>query len=106
MRLSDDEASKHEHIITAEISLVWQTDEVRLRQQTVADEIKMGLDYYLISILDTIPGLYEEIADSFRDAYNSELKASELPDVVSFGSWIGGDRGGKPDVTPDPPRSR
>ncbi|HTD21189.1 MAG TPA: phosphoenolpyruvate carboxylase [Terriglobales bacterium] len=103
--LSDAEASKHEHIITAEISLLWQTDEVRLRQQTVADEIKMGLDYYLISILDTIPGLYEEIAEAFRDAYDSELKASELPDVVSFGSWIGGDRDGNPYVTPDSTRS-
>ncbi|HZR29522.1 MAG TPA: phosphoenolpyruvate carboxylase [Terriglobales bacterium] len=98
--LSDAEASKREHIITAEISMLWQTDEVRLRQQTVADEIKMGLDYYLISILDTIPPLYEEMATAFRDAYNSELKASRLPDVVSFGSWIGGDRDGNPFVTP------
>src|SRR5579859_1672593 len=103
--LSDAEASKREHIITAEISILWQTDEVRLRQQTVADEIKMGLDYYLISVLDTIPPLYEEMASAFRDAYNSELKAGDLPDVVSFGSWIGGDRDGNPFVTPDTTRA-
>ncbi len=98
--LSDAEAAKREQIIAAEISILWQTDEVRQRQQTVADEIKMGLDYYLISILDTIPDLYEEIASAFRDAYDCELKAGELPNVVYFGSWIGGDRDGNPYVTP------
>jgi phosphoenolpyruvate carboxylase len=98
--LSDAEAAKHEQSIAAEISILWQTDEVRQRQQTVADEIKMGLDYYLISILDTIPELYEEIASAFRDAYDCDLQAAELPDVVHFGSWIGGDRDGNPFVTP------
>jgi phosphoenolpyruvate carboxylase len=98
--LSDAEAAKREQIIAAEISILWQTDEVRQRQQTVADEIKMGLDYYLISILDTIPELYEEIASAFRDAYDCDIKAAGLPDVVHFGSWIGGDRDGNPFVTP------
>lgn len=103
--LSDAEATRREQIIAGEISILWQTDEVRLRQQTVADEIRMGLDYYLISILDTIPELYEEMSAAFRDAYGSDLTAGALPDVLCFGSWIGGDRDGNPYVTPESTRS-
>jgi phosphoenolpyruvate carboxylase len=102
--LSAAEAARREQIIAGEISILWQTDEVRLRQQTVADEIRMGLDYYLISILETIPELYEEMAAAFRDAYACELTAGALPDVLCFSSWIGGDRDGNPYVTPESTR--
>src|SRR5919112_405403 len=86
--------------ITAEITALWQTDEVRRRQPTVRDEIKMGLDYYPASLVKTVPEVYEEMADAFRATYGRELEARELPRVVRFGSWIGGDRDGNPFVTP------
>src|SRR5256885_2192288 len=44
--LADAEALKREAAIAAEITALWQTDEVRRRPPTVRDEIKMGLDYY------------------------------------------------------------
>ena len=65
------------------------------------DEIKMGLDYYDVSIFATVPTLYREIAESLRSAYSLELEPHDLPLVVHFGSWIGGDRDGNPFVTPD-----
>ncbi len=94
-----DLASLEEQVL-AEITSLWQTDEVRSRRPTVYDEIKMGLDYYDVSIFATLPGLYREISQALRAAYGLEIEPLELPQVLRFGSWIGGDRDGNPFVTP------
>lgn len=99
--LTEAEARQREASIMTEITALWQTDEVRRRPPTVRDEIKMGLDYYSDSLIETLPGLYEEFADAFRQAFECELEANELPIFLRFGSWIGGDRDGNPYVTPD-----
>jgi phosphoenolpyruvate carboxylase len=89
-----------EELVLAEITSLWQTDEVRSRRPTVYDEIKMGLDYYDVSIFATLPSLYREISEALRAAYGLEIEAHALPRVLHFGSWIGGDRDGNPFVTP------
>jgi phosphoenolpyruvate carboxylase len=99
--LTDREAEKHEQAIIAEITGLWQTDEVRRRKPSVRDEIRMGLDYYPSVLFETLPGLYDELADDFREAYGEELSPNALPRVLRFGSWIGGDRDGNPSVTPE-----
>jgi phosphoenolpyruvate carboxylase len=99
--LTERDSEKHEQAIIAEISALWQTDEVRRRRPTVRDEIKMGLDYYPSVLFETVPALYEELADDFREAFGEELPAHALPRVLRFGSWIGGDRDGNPLVTPE-----
>jgi phosphoenolpyruvate carboxylase len=90
-----------EQLVLAEITGLWQTDEVRSRRPTVYDEIKMGLDYYDVSIFETLPGLYREISQALRAAYDLDIEPHELPLVLRFGSWIGGDRDGNPFVTPE-----
>jgi phosphoenolpyruvate carboxylase len=98
--LSDRRAREAAARISSEITALWQTDEVRRRPPTVRDEVKMGLDYYSACLINALPGVYEEMADAFRETYGRELGATELPRVVRFGSWIGGDRDGNPFVTP------
>src|SRR6266542_5862112 len=97
--LTDAAASELESAIAAEITALWQTDEVRRRPPTVRDEIKMGLDYYSGCLIDMLPNLYEEFADALREEYECELTANQLPNFLLFGSWIGGDRDGNPFVT-------
>jgi phosphoenolpyruvate carboxylase len=97
----EQEMWRLEEAIRAEITSLWQTDEVRSRRPTVYDEIKMGLDYYDVSIFATLPSLYREIGEALRTAYGLEIEAHELPQVLIFGSWIGGDRDGNPFVTPE-----
>src|ERR1051326_2339740 len=99
--LTERESAKHEEAIIAEITALWQTDEVRRRRPTVSDEIRMGLDYYPSVLFDTVPGLYDELADDFHEAYGEELPANALPRLLRFGSWIGGERDGNPLVTPE-----
>lgn len=99
--LTERESEQHEQAIIAEITALWETDEVRRRQPRVRDEIRMGLDYYPSVLFETLPALYEGFADDFREAYGGELPANALPRVLRFGSWIGGDRDGNPLVTPE-----
>jgi phosphoenolpyruvate carboxylase len=97
----EQDLARLEELVLAEITGLWQTDEVRSRRPTVYDEIKMGLDYYDVSIFETLPSLYREIAEALRASYGLEIEAHALPQVLCFGSWIGGDRDGNPFVTPD-----
>ncbi len=97
--LSDAEAAAAERAIAREVTTLWQTDEIRRRKPTVTDEIKMGLDYYPSVLIDTLPEVYAELSVAFAQAYGVNLSADELPSLISFGSWIGGDRDGNPFVT-------
>jgi len=96
----EPDLARLEQLVLAEITSLWQTDEVRSRRPTVYDEIKMGLDYYDVSIFETLPSLYREISEALHAAYGLEIETLALPQVLNFGSWIGGDRDGNPYVTP------
>ena len=52
-----------------------------------------------------MPELYREISAALRSAYDLEIEPLELPLVLRFGSWIGGDRDGNPFVTPEVTRA-
>jgi phosphoenolpyruvate carboxylase len=98
--LPEAEAAELEALILAEITTLWQTDEVRLKKPGVIDEVRMGLDYYPMTLFQTLPKLYAEFAESFQAVYGRKLRRDELSEVIHFGSWIGGDRDGNPSITP------
>jgi phosphoenolpyruvate carboxylase len=103
--IPEQDLARLEELVLAEITGLWQTDEVRSRRPTVYDEIKMGLDYYDVSIFETLPDLYREISAALHAAYGLEIEPLDLPIVLRFGSWIGGDRDGNPFVTPEVTRA-
>ena len=99
-----------EHDMIAEITALWQTDDVRVARPTVRDEIRMALDYYEASLFDTLPVLYTEVAFALNEQFPAPESAgtvdavpslATLPQLISFGSWIGGDRDGNPFVNAD-----
>ena len=98
--LVDAGAAQIQEEITAEITSLWQTDEVRRAAPTVLDEIKMGLDYSAV-LFETIPELYVELGDAMEQVYGKRLDSKSFPRLVEFGSWIGGDHDGNPNVTPE-----
>lgn len=82
--------------ILNEINLLLATDEVRTEKVTVEDEVENGMFYFMNSIWETIPVLYEDLRHAFETYYN---KTPELPIVLQYRSWIGSDRDGNPNVT-------
>jgi phosphoenolpyruvate carboxylase len=103
--LTNDAVNAEVHRILTEITLLWQTDEVRRQRPSVLDEVRMGLDYYRYVLIDVVPGLYADLADAIRESYGERIEPRSLPPVVRFGSWIGGDGDGNPYVTPDTTRA-
>jgi phosphoenolpyruvate carboxylase len=99
--LTTEEAESCENSIRAEVTSLWQTDEVRLAKPTVDDEIRIGLRYFRLSLFDALPKIYAEVVASLRDVYNLEVNEAALPNLIQFGSWIGGDRDGNPLVKPE-----
>ena len=97
--LTEEDAARFEARIFAEVTSLWQTDEVRQEKPLVTDEIRMGLDHYPFSLFAAVPRLYDELLDSLCAVYEIDLKDGEVPDLLFFGSWIGGDRDGNPFVT-------
>jgi phosphoenolpyruvate carboxylase len=94
-----------ERDLSAEITALWQTDDVRSARPTVRDEMRMALDYYEASLFETIPVLYAEIVAALDETFPSPrndgtpTSIAALRIFVHFGSWIGGDRDGNPFVT-------
>jgi phosphoenolpyruvate carboxylase len=103
--LTSTAAARMQADILAEVAALWQTDAVRRRRPTVDDEIRMGLDHYPDSLINPLPDLYIDMAEAFRDVYRVEIQPRDLPTVVRFGSWVGGDRDGNPFVTPESTRT-
>ena len=99
--LPREQAKRIEKNIKTEITAIWQSDEVRRQKPTVHDEISMGLDHYPESLINPLADFYENMAEWWQDCFGEAIPADAFPDVVHFGSWIGGDRDGNPFVTPD-----
>jgi phosphoenolpyruvate carboxylase len=85
--------------IMADIVGLWQSDEVRMARPTVIDEVKNGLYYYEESLIDLIPRLYRDVEQALKRYYPAH--PWRIPPMIRFGSWMGGDRDGNPNVTPD-----
>jgi len=97
--LATKDAVQGQAAIRAEVAALWQTDLVRAHRPSVGDEIRMGLDHYPDSLISPLPAFYDDIAAAFRDVYGTDIPPRALPNVVMFGSWVGGDRDGNPFVT-------
>ncbi len=96
---SDFEASEVARGVHEEIIGLWQSDDVRVVRPTVIDEVKNGLFYFESGIIDLIPRLYRELEYELQRHYPDHTWY--VPPLLRFGSWMGGDRDGNPNVTPD-----
>ncbi|MBB5208065.1 phosphoenolpyruvate carboxylase [Chiayiivirga flava] len=80
----------------------WQTAESPPERPTVADELE-HVGFYLSDVLyRVLPVFYEMLEDALREVYGAEQgTVPPLPTVLRFGSWVGGDMDGNPNVGAD-----
>jgi phosphoenolpyruvate carboxylase len=84
--------------IAAAVQEMWGSDELRAVTTTVLDEVRAGLIYFSSTLADVVPEVYRDLESTIRETYPDFDEP--VPPLLSFGSWIGGDRDGNPNVTP------
>jgi phosphoenolpyruvate carboxylase len=81
-----------------EITVLWQSDEMRSAKPRVIDEVRRTLFFFDEVLFDATISVEEELA---------RLLAEHYPDLappaafLRFGSWAGGDQDGNPNCTPE-----
>lgn len=89
-----------ERDLAAEVEAIWLTDEVRHANLQVLDEVNNTLYYFETTLFDSVPTLLEELdAQLHANFPGVRLRDGAVP--LRFGSWVGGDRDGNPNVTPE-----
>lgn len=82
-----------------EVTALWHTNELRKIKLDVMDEVKNGLHYFEHTLFDTLPTVFQELEFYLEEEISDD--EWKVPNFIHFGSWIGGDRDGNPNVTPE-----
>ena len=78
------------------VDLLWQTDELRLGRPEPLDEAVNSIYYLDELLLETVPEVLAEFVNEVKKI-GVDLSLSARP--LRFGTWIGGDRDGNPNIT-------
>ncbi|MGI4894775.1 MAG: phosphoenolpyruvate carboxylase, partial [Janthinobacterium lividum] len=92
------DAARAQRRLAELVDLLWQTDELRVQRPRPADEARSALHYLRNIADDVMPDLLEDL-DVGLDGIGLALPEGARP--LRFGSWVGGDRDGNPNVTPE-----
>ena len=84
--------------IKLEMTTGWQTDENPSEQMTVADELEHVLFFLTDVLYKAIPPFYEDIENAAVRVYGGEQHQLQVPGMIRFASWVGGDMDGNPNV--------
>ena len=85
--------------LLATVQELWGSDEIRAISLTVLDEVRGGLIPLATTIAETVPRIYRDLEEALAEYYPEATFV--VPALLTFGSWIGGDRDGNPYVTPE-----
>lgn len=96
--LTPGEREEVTRALAAEVTSLWLTNEIRREAPTPFDEVKWGLVAFEQTLWDAVPRSMREIDRALHAATGAGLPLNAAP--IRFGSWIGGDRDGNPNVTP------
>jgi phosphoenolpyruvate carboxylase len=94
-RLAARERAGVEERLAEEISLLWQTDELRAKRPEVEAEISRTLQFFEDSLLSTTLEVYRNLEDDLVRIFPG---VGHVGKILRFGSWVGGDQDGNPFV--------
>lgn len=97
--LTAPEREEIEQALRREVTAAWETDEVRHSRPDPLDEVKGGLFIFEQTLWDSLPQYMRTLDRALEKHTGKPLPIQTIP--MKFGSWIGGDRDGNPNVTPE-----
>jgi phosphoenolpyruvate carboxylase len=84
--------------LRTEITAGWQTEDHPRQRLTVADEREYAMFHFAEVLYRIVPAFYEEIGAALESLYGRSVADIDPPVVLQFGTWVGGDMEGAPDV--------
>lgn len=104
--LVPDERTELDLALREEVTALWQTDEIRHAKPRVGDEVKSTLFYLEDVLFPLVPRFYRALEHAIDSAYPDDTPAKQAaldatPAILRFGSWVGADMDGNPNVTPE-----
>ena len=93
------EQRRLEEDLAEEITILWQTDELRVRRPEVVQEIERTLLFFENPLISATLEAYREFEDELARQFPEDTP--KLGRVLEFGSWVGGDQDGNPFVGPE-----
>jgi len=85
-----------------EFTIIWNTDDLKRKRPTPVEEARWGLAIIEDSLWESIPKVYRRLNNIFLKNMGKGLPKNFNP--IEFGSWMGGDRDGNPNVTSETTR--
>ena len=84
-----------------QVALLLATSEVRAERPTVKDEVEQGIYFLESTIWETAVRIHRDAERALRREFGDAAADVDVPVFLRWRSWIGGDRDGNPNVTPD-----
>ena len=89
------------------LEILWQTTELRQRRVLVSDEVDQTLFFFRRTILNLLPNMHRRLRREFTRCFPPKADPPpaggnprlNIKPFVRFGSWVGADRDGNPNVT-------
>lgn len=102
IRPSREERAEILRLLESQIQVLWKSNEVRTQRPKVTSEIRHSIFYFQESLFKAVPLMYRDFekACSRVYGYDDDNSSITVPSFMRFGSWVGGDRDGNPNVTP------
>jgi phosphoenolpyruvate carboxylase len=92
-----EEADTHRRLLE-EITVLWRTEQLRRERPTPLDEVRTVASVFDASVFQLVPDVYR----SLERALVGDAAGTRPPPFrpyLRWGSWVGGDRDGNPNVT-------
>jgi phosphoenolpyruvate carboxylase len=97
-RLSASEVAGVRRRLLEETTALWRTSQLRRHPPTPLDEVRTVMSAFDETLFQLVPELYREL-DLALAGEAAGRRAPEFPPFLRWGSWVGGDRDGNPNVT-------
>ena len=81
-----------------EVDLLWRTAQLRVAGMSPADEVRSVMTAFDETLFRLVPAVYRAL-DHVLLGEASGTEPTPVPPFLRFGSWVGGDRDGNPNVT-------
>ncbi len=97
--LTPDENATAWGRVREELTSIWQTEEHPGQRMTVSDEFEHVLFFLTDVIYRVVPVFYENLKRALDSVFGELATGLRIPVLIRFGSWVGGDMDGNPNVS-------